>query len=302
MTLAIESWGDGALARLGALAADPSLQPEFELLLGAGLAARMGDGFVREECRVLATLDGADAGFGYAAIVPTSTGTFASIRIGVPARARRRGVGARLLAEVTERARRSAPEIGELELAAYVPDPAAEGFARSHGYAPRRIYWLMERAALPLPESAWPAGVTARPFDGGDADCEGVAACFNRAWRDHDHPVVTTVPDLRRRIASGDVDPAATFLALRDGEIVGIVRGARHETRHEIAVLAVVPEERGRGLGRALLRRGCAHLRERGAGAITLAVDGQNEKALALYRAEGFEVIRTRQFWSRPPA
>jgi ribosomal protein S18 acetylase RimI-like enzyme len=34
---------------------------------------------------------------------------------------------------------------------------------------------------------------------------------------------------------------------------------------------------------------------------VRLMVDGENERALALYRGEGFEVVRSRRIWRRTP-
>ena len=77
------------------------------------------------------------------------------------------------------------------------------------------------------------------------------------------------------------------------------MRLAPLEARPEVAVLGVVPEWRGRGLGRALLRHGSRWLRDRGFERVMLQVDGENERALTLYRQERFEIVRTRQVWSR---
>lgn len=55
--------------------------------------------------------------------------------------------------------------------------------------------------------------------------------------------------------------------------------------------LVVSPEERGRGIGRGLLRACLNRLRRRGAYAVVLEVRADNHTALALYRAEGFQTI-----------
>jgi len=301
MSLRLESWNETSLARLGALAADASLQPEYESLLGEGLARMMGDPFNREDCRRLAVRDGEDVGFGYALVVPTAEGRFAAFRIGVPERHRRSGIGTALLAEMRRQVAEVAADVGEIEIGAVLPNPAAEGFAVRHGFRPSRTYWLMERPAAALEAPEWPAGVTLRAFDGSDRDQQWWVDVVNRSWREHHHPIHATLDEMRRYLAGGFFDPAAMYFAERAGEPVGFVRGARHATRGEVAVLGVVPEERGRGIGRALLRFGSQWLLDHGAARITLYVDGENERALTLYRGERFEVIRTRQLWSRQP-
>lgn len=301
MSLRLDPWDDQFLARLGALAAHPSLQPEFELLTGHSLARMMGDAYNREDCCRIAVLDGADAGFGFALVVPTATHSFAALRFGVIESARRRGVGSALLTALCEQVMAVAPDVSEIEIASLVPNPAAEAFAERHRFAPRRTYWLMERPGNSVPEPEWPEGIEIRPFDGSVRDFERWVDVFNRSWKEHDHPVLATVADMKRHQAGGMLEPAGMRFALRAGEPVGFLRCALHPTRGEVAVLGVVPEERGKGLGRALLRLGSRWLLEHGAQQVTLYVDGENERALTLYRQESYEVIRTRRLWSRKP-
>lgn len=104
----------------------------------------------------------------------------------------------------------------------------------------------------------------------------------------------------RRRMAlrSAARDPWEEVLVAVDGqEALGFVWvfvnqdwDGRH--RGEIAALYVVPERRGRGLGRLLLEEGEAVLRQWGCRRIQLAVTASNEPAVALYRAHGYAVTR----------
>lgn len=60
----------------------------------------------------------------------------------------------------------------------------------------------------------------------------------------------------------------------------------------QLVDLQVRPDCRGRGIGTALVRASEAYLRERGAGALYLAVDPDaNPRALALYLRLGYEII-----------
>ena len=76
------------------------------------------------------------------------------------------------------------------------------------------------------------------------------------------------------------------------GPVVGFATVRRRGAALEIAGLAVDPGHRRAGLGRALLREAVDEARERGALAVTLHVSTGNAAALALYRAEGFAVLR----------
>jgi mycothiol synthase len=299
MSLVIRPWTPAEHARVRTLAAHPSLQPEFELMLGEGFDRMAGDPFNRSELRRIATLDGSDAGFALTFLVPMAAGRFAATRIGVVEGARRRGVGSALLAESLAAVATLAPESRERVLSAYLPAESAGGFAARHGYTPTRRYWQMERPGREAPEPRWPAGVRPRVFEAGERDIARWVEVFNRSWSEHDHAVVATAESVRELISGGTIDPRTAFFAERDGRAVGFVRPALHATHGEIAVVGVVPEERRNGLGRALLRFGTRWLLDHGAGRVTLMVDGNNERALTLYRQESFEVVKTRQIWTR---
>lgn len=299
MSLTLEPWGPGALARVAAMVPDASLQPELERLLGHGLEETMADVYCPEAMRRLAVLDGADAGFGFAFVLPSGGKRFASIRIGVLGSARRRGVGSALYQAVLAAVRDRVPDLAEVEMSAYVPNSASEAFAARRSLTPTRRYWLMERPGREAPEPDWPAGITVRGYDGTDRDLVRFVDVFNASWLEQDHGIHLTIDDVRDHVASGAVDPFGIYFAEHAGEAVGFVRGALHAMRGEVAVLGVRPDWRGRGLGRALLRFGTRWLIERGVARVTLVVDGQNERALTLYRHEQYQVFRTRQIWSK---
>lgn len=59
----------------------------------------------------------------------------------------------------------------------------------------------------------------------------------------------------------------------------------------QVLSLAVAPDRRGRGIGRALLERGLGYLRRQGARRVKLEVLGGNDAAFALYRNLGFRAV-----------
>jgi len=87
------------------------------------------------------------------------------------------------------------------------------------------------------------------------------------------------------------VDPATDWLVAYEGEnLVGTVQVAL--TRQGVGVvdhIGVLPEHRGRGLGRCLLTRALAALRER-TDVVWLDVDQDNLPAVRLYQWAGFRV------------
>ena len=84
----------------------------------------------------------------------------------------------------------------------------------------------------------------------------------------------------------------ATFLAVVDGEDVGLVRGAPDEARTDAAWLIsmwVAPEVRGRGVGEALVDAVVEWARASGARRLLLDLGDHNRPAIALYARMGFE-------------
>lgn len=88
-----------------------------------------------------------------------------------------------------------------------------------------------------------------------------------------------------------------TFLvATLDGEVVGYVvadvtPNYGRDVGH-VKDLAVRPDVQGNGIGRTLLQRAVLGVTIAGATVITLEVRRSNERAISLYRDEGFEPVR----------
>jgi ribosomal protein S18 acetylase RimI-like enzyme len=93
-----------------------------------------------------------------------------------------------------------------------------------------------------------------------------------------------------------DDDPGRTVVAERDGRAVGFGRttpaSPLPENAHVWMVdgLAVHPEQRGRGIGRALLGALAAQATAAGARKLSLRVLGTNPRARAVYERAGFVV------------
>ena len=100
---------------------------------------------------------------------------------------------------------------------------------------------------------------------------------------------------LMRAIAahSGFV-PAATWLARGPDGFCGCIQGVRGVRRTGmIQNLAVLPDCRGLGLGRALLQACLWGFRESGLTAAQLEVSARNEPAVRLYESAGFETRKS---------
>jgi ribosomal protein S18 acetylase RimI-like enzyme len=132
-----------------------------------------------------------------------------------------------------------------------------------------------------------------------ESDVEAAAALFRRAYEPDagslfapgNHPAEWEryVRNLIAHPACGTVNIAASCV-VRHGDGLGavaLVTDVSSRTAH-LVQLAVDPAMRGQGVGGALVGRTCAHLAERGYGALTLLVAQGNARARALYDGAGF--------------
>ena len=301
MAIETRSWAEPDFPIVRAMVDHDSLARDFTFLRGDGELERLHtDPFLSRESRVLALQGGVPAGFGFAFLFGAAGGhRWALTFVGVPEPHRRSGVGSRLVSELEARIRAAAPWMPELCFAAWKPSPDAHAFAERHGYRPARLYWRMERAVDAALEPTWPPGVTTRRFDGSDAAIADWAAIYNDSFSEHYHFFISGEDDCRRIAASAKFRGDGLLLAYRDGRCVGFCRNQLHPDRGEVEILGVTRAARGIGLGRALLRWGVQWHSRQQAPRVTLMVDGENERALALYRDEAFTVERERTMFAK---
>ena len=218
---------------------------------------------------------------------------------------RRRGHGRRLI----EAALARAAERGETEIVVYVPVDAAGAvaFARTVGLRHASSLWLFRLSPdhhVPPPEI--PADLVMRGW-AQDENVDAFVAFATAAWEGHPTPLGLT-PELARLVADlPTFDPAGLCIVSRAAAPDVPIAFTKLELRTSddgrplgwIGQVAVLPECRGLGLGRMLLRWGVRFLRERGAVDIELAVEASNDRALGLYRRTGFEPVTEWPHWSR---
>ena len=82
----------------------------------------------------------------------------------------------------------------------------------------------------------------------------------------------------------------ATFIAVVDGQDVGVARGAVHQSSdlRELISMWVAPIGRRQGIGVQLIDSVAAWAQAAGASALVLAVIASNTPAIALYERTGF--------------
>jgi mycothiol synthase len=216
---------------------------------------------------------------------------------------RRRGHGRALVPAAVDIAR----AMGHRLLLLYVPTHRAGSvaFARAMGFAYHSSLWQFELPpGVPVPAAEWPDGYVARPFDRGE-DLDRYVALMNATFADHPTPVAWPQAVVARVHGLPAFDPADIRIVAPADRPDRPVAFSRVEVWSEagsapigwINQIGVLPTDRGRGLGRALLRWGVGHLRARGAGPVQLAVEALNDRALELYRRHGFEATIEWPHW-----
>jgi ribosomal protein S18 acetylase RimI-like enzyme len=141
-------------------------------------------------------------------------------------------------------------------------------------------------------------------FQSYDADPSAFHQTLFRTYEgSQDCPEVTGVRTLEEIIAGhqaqGRFDPERWWLALEDGRPVAVLLTTEmlESGAWEVAYVGVVPEGRGRGLGRELMLKALFEARAAGVPQLTLSVDGRNRPAWQLYRGLGFEPYDRREVY-----
>jgi ribosomal-protein-alanine N-acetyltransferase len=129
--------------------------------------------------------------------------------------------------------------------------------------------------ALPV---ALPEGIALRPWSPGEtaALLEADVQCFDALWR-YDARHIDRLGAVHRLV-----------LAERDGLIVGYTLSTVERGEGTLGRVCVVPDERGRGIGTALVADAVASMRDEGAERIVLCTQHDNARSLRLYRHLGF--------------
>ena len=165
--------------------------------------------------------------------------------------------------------------------------------------------WAAEQvAAAPVAD-----GVRIRTFVPGQ-DEEQFLGVNARAFEWHPEQGRLDLDGLQAEMAQPWFDPAGFFLAVDTGDdtVLGFhwtkIHPGSPAALGEVYVLGVDPLATiggipVRGLGAPLLAAGLDHLAAQGLGTVLLYVEGDNERALRLYRRLGFETFATDVVYSR---
>ncbi len=159
------------------------------------------------------------------------------------------------------------------------------------GFFIERYAWVLTRGReVPVPEPVFPEGYRVERLRVGADEqlwCDICNSTFSEfGWHTELTPgMVKASEEAYERLGGG-------LYMLWDGEApVGILKieAFSDENKAEIGPIAVLPRYHGMGLGRNLLRFGLNTAYAAGFETVELSVNGDNNKAAALYVSEGFE-------------
>ncbi len=233
---------------------------------------------------------------GYAHVDTTDSVEGTSAELVVSPVHRHTGIGRALVQEAID----LSPD-GRLRLWAHGEASGARELAHAMSFDTTRSLWQMRRSLFaPLPALEIPDGVRIRTFDV-DRDSSAWLDINRRAFVDLPDQSSWTQRDLDMRLAESWFTPEGFFIAesISDSQLLGFhwtkvhggelaPDGHQHDPMGEIYVLAVDPDTRIPGLGRALSLVGLNYLRSLGLTQAMLYVDANNSRAISLYEGLGF--------------
>jgi ribosomal protein S18 acetylase RimI-like enzyme len=125
-----------------------------------------------------------------------------------------------------------------------------------------------------------------------------LAEIFTAGYEGYFTPIVVDEAAFRFMASSWDLDLDASRVAVLDDEPVAVCTLAIRGDQGWIGGLGVAAPHRSRGIGAVLMRRVIEEARSRGVHELWLEVLVQNDPAIRLYEALGFEHVRELEVWS----
>lgn len=168
-------------------------------------------------------------------------------------------------------------------------------FVEALNFTVDRYAFLLVRENVEVQDIILPAGYVIKTFrPGKDEDiwCELRNAGFSKL-KGSETPIVREM--VEKMVISEEYIEGGMLILYHNDKPVGIVRGSVDEYEDKpimnIGPLAILPEYQGKGLGRALLRASLQFAKEKNYERTILSVNGENERAKALYVQEGFQQV-----------
>lgn len=156
--------------------------------------------------------------------------------------------------------------------------------------------------SLTLPDPHWPDGIAVRTFAPDQASRVHELIYVDAAWTEVPGHPYRAFADWQRIFLPESTVPEQQVLAWRGDRLVGVALGRQWDDRTGwVSQLATAKDERGKGLGRALLAAALCIQRDAGATALGLAVQAANRGALNMYLDAGLQIDREWMSF-QPPA
>ncbi len=140
----------------------------------------------------------------------------------------------------------------------------------------------------------------ARFVPGDHLGLEPLATLFNRGYEGYYVPIHLDAEAFALYAAAWDLDLSATRVAVAGGQPIGFALLGVRGRRGWVGGMGVVPEWRGRGLGRAAMEAVLAEARAIRLSVVDLEVLEQNNWAARIYDGLGFRATRDLDVWARP--
>jgi mycothiol synthase len=162
-------------------------------------------------------------------------------------------------------------------------------------FSVERYAFLLVREDLDVPDLELADGYELRTFRPGQ-DEENWLTVRNAAFstlKGSETPLTTE--GVTKLLTDDDYLEGGMMILFHQEKPVGVIRGAQDEYDEapimNIGPVAILPEYQGRGLGRSLLRSSLRFAKEKGYKRTILSVNGENDRAQALYIQEGFKQV-----------
>jgi ribosomal protein S18 acetylase RimI-like enzyme len=154
---------------------------------------------------------------------------------------------------------------------------------------------------LTLAEPVWPEGIVVRDFDPADAADIHRLIYVDAAWAEVPGHPDREVDEWRKIFITEHTVPSQQVIAWRGERIVGIAMGRTWDDGTGwVSQLATAKDERGRGLGRAMLLEALRRRVVAGATSLGLGVQAANDGALNLYLNAGLQIDREFRTYATP--
>ncbi|MBC8507904.1 MAG: GNAT family N-acetyltransferase, partial [Chloroflexi bacterium] len=118
------------------------------------------------------------------------------------------------------------------------------------------------------------------------------AKLLNQGFSDYIVPIHIGLEQFYGMLRYDSIDITSSRVVIREGKGVGAALIARRGWNSRLAGMAILPDARGQGVGRGLMKALIDEAKKRGDCRMELEVIEQNSPAVYLYQNAGFSILR----------